>query len=91
MRFKSLLKTKIIIHEYKQKQRRENNKESKMKNNKDVVVYDDDNNDFIDVNMILILEENCNCIYIKKIKCALSLYSCMYKQTGTKSRVERRK
>ena len=31
-------KTKIIIHEYKQKQRRENNKESKMKNNKDVVV-----------------------------------------------------
>jgi hypothetical protein len=55
VRFKSLLKTKIIIHEYKQKQRRENNKESKMKNNKDVVVYDDDNNvDFNDVNMILI-------------------------------------
>ena len=88
MRFKSLLKTKIIIHEYKQKQRRENNKESKMKNNKDVVVYDDDNNDFIDVNMILILEENCNCIYIKKINV---LDSCMYKQTGTKSRLERRK
>ena len=54
MRFKSLLKTKIIIHEYKQKQRRENNKESKVKNNKDVVVNDDDDNVFDDVNMILI-------------------------------------
>ena len=49
---------------------------------------DNDVNDFNDTKCIwgklqlYIYEEN---------KCALSLYSCMYKQTGTKSRVERRK
>ena len=78
MRFKSLLKTKIIIHEYKQKQRRENNKESKMKNNKDVVVYDDDDNDVFDTN---VFEENCNCIYRKKINVlCLSTLACINKR-----------